>query len=229
MWNGLREGTLATVSRDLVHDGTSTGRLTKDCHSVGVSAKLRNIGLNPFQGESLVVQASISCSVGAILLAILNCPKDKLSAQKVPALAKLRKASHCLAAVPTSKLARKEKGFSGRILGKQATVDPALEDVDSGLVFKDAASRIAGGDLSAIKTLLTAIAVLKRGLCAYGEKADAGNRFLLRAIGKESVKEILRRVLDVKGPQGKLETQNYVSFKISYNHLEPGGKRSLQI
>lgn len=83
-----------------------------------------------------------------------------------------------------------------------------VESVDSETVFKDVESKTARGDLSAIKTLLKAIALSKRGLSAFGEKADAGNELLLDdTSGKESVKETVKRVVEGRGPQGKWVTQ----------------------
>ena len=64
-----------------------------------------------------------------------------------------------------------------------------IENVDSDAIFKDAQSRLTGGDLSAIKTILTGIAVSKRGMSAFSMEADAGNKLLLDGNVKKTVAE----------------------------------------
>lgn len=78
----------------------------------------------------------------------------------------------------------------------------ATENVDSDAAFKEAQARMSGGDPSAIKKLLSGIVLSKRGLCAFGEKADKGNKLLLGGCAKTSVKQTVERVVAGRGPDG---------------------------
>ncbi|ORY18166.1 hypothetical protein BCR34DRAFT_554323 [Clohesyomyces aquaticus] len=78
-----------------------------------------------------------------------------------------------------------------------------VENLDSDVFYREAEKKIAGGDQTAVVSLLTGIAVSKREYCAFGKKADAGNKLLLSNAPKESVKETVERVLSGGGPQAK--------------------------
>ena len=66
MDDGLLEGRRvvdAAKGRELGDDGASTGGFADDGYGLGVSAETTDVGLDPLQGEALVVEAGVGADV----------------------------------------------------------------------------------------------------------------------------------------------------------------------
>jgi hypothetical protein len=80
--------------------------------------------------------------------------------------------------------------------------------IESQTVWSDLEEKAVKADAGAIKSMLTGIAISKKVLSDFGEKADKWNALLIDGQEKESVEEVVSRVVKGEGPQGKWVTQN---------------------